>query len=81
MEFQLLRQEYWSGLPFPSLGHLLDPENEPVSPAWQVGSLQLSHQGKQGQSSVYFIYFLYKCSAQYLPLLIVQQVFLEWMNE
>ena len=27
------RQEYWNGLPFPSLGHLLDPGMEPMSPA------------------------------------------------
>ena len=27
------RQEYWSGLPFPSLGNLPDPGIEPVSPA------------------------------------------------
>ena len=27
------RQEYWSGLPFPSLGNLPDPGMEPVSPA------------------------------------------------
>ena len=40
-----LRQEYWSGLPFPSLGDLSDPGIEPMSPAWQVGSLPLSHQG------------------------------------
>ena len=35
-------QEYWSGLPFPSPGHLPDPEMEPsfpVSPASQVDSL------------------------------------------
>ena len=25
------RQEYWSGLPFPLPGHLLDPEIEPAS--------------------------------------------------
>jgi len=25
------RQEYWSGLPFPPLGDLPDPETEPVS--------------------------------------------------
>ena len=31
MEFP--RQEYWSGLPFPSLGDLLDPKIEPSSPA------------------------------------------------
>ena len=28
----LFRQEYWSGLPFPSLGDLPDPGREPVSP-------------------------------------------------
>ena len=27
------RQEYWSGLPFPSLKDLLNPRNEPASPA------------------------------------------------
>ena len=27
------RQEYWSGLPFSSLGDLPDPRIEPVSPA------------------------------------------------
>ena len=26
------QQEYWSGLPFPSLGDLSDPGSEPVSP-------------------------------------------------
>ena len=30
------RQEYWSGLPFPSPGDLPDPEIEPLSPALQV---------------------------------------------
>ena len=31
------RQEYWSGLPFPSSGDLSDPEIEPVSPALAGG--------------------------------------------
>ena len=31
MEFS--RQEYWSGLPFPTPGDLPNPEMEPVSPA------------------------------------------------
>ena len=31
-----LRQEYWSGLPFPSPRDLTDPGIEPVSPALQV---------------------------------------------
>ena len=29
----LSRQEYWSGLPFPTPGDLLDPGIEPASPA------------------------------------------------
>ena len=33
------RQEYVSGLPFPSPGDLPDPGIEPVSPAWQADSL------------------------------------------
>ena len=42
------RQEYWSGLPFPSLGDLPNPGIEPASlesPGLQVDSLLLSHQG------------------------------------
>jgi len=31
------RQEYWSGLPFPSSGDLPDPGIEPVSPALAGG--------------------------------------------
>ena len=37
MEF--FRQEYWSGLPFPSSGDLLDPGMEPTSPALAGGFL------------------------------------------
>ena len=33
------RQEYWSGLPFPSPGDLPDPVIEPMSPALQADSL------------------------------------------
>ena len=33
------RQEYWSGLPFPTPGDLHDPGIEPVSPALQADSL------------------------------------------
>ena len=42
------RQEYWSGLLYPSPGDLPKPGIEPVSPvapALQVDSLPLSHQG------------------------------------
>ena len=33
------RQEYWSGLPFPSPGDLPDPGIEPRSPALQADAL------------------------------------------
>ena len=33
------RQEYWSGLPFPSPGDLPDPGIEPMSPALQADAL------------------------------------------
>ena len=39
------RQEYRSGLPFPSPGDLPDPEIKLASPPWQVDSLPLSHLG------------------------------------
>ena len=33
------RQEYWSGVPFPSLGDLPDPGIEPGSPTLEVDAL------------------------------------------
>ena len=40
------RQEYWSGLPFPSPGHLPDPGIEPRSPALQADALTSEPPGK-----------------------------------
>ena len=56
------RQEYWSGLPFPSPGDLPDPGIEPVSPALQVDSLQPSRQGRP-----YVIMYLYKPTECRIP--------------
>ena len=39
------RQEYWSGLTFPSPGDLPDPGIKPLSPAAFQAGLPLSHQG------------------------------------
>ena len=44
MEFS--RQEYWTGLPFPSLGDLPHPGMEPGSPELQADSLPSERQGK-----------------------------------
>ena len=40
------RQEYWSGLPFPSPGDLPDPGIEPRSPAFQADALTSEPPGK-----------------------------------
>ena len=44
MEFS--RQEYWSGLPFPSPGDLSDPGIKPRSPAFQADALTSEPPGK-----------------------------------
>ena len=44
MEFS--RQEYWSGLPFPTPGDLPDPGIKPGSPALQADSLPSEPPGK-----------------------------------
>ena len=50
-----LRQEYWSGLPFPSPGDLPDPGVEHRFPALQVDSLPLSH-----WEAHQFVYYYFK---------------------
>ena len=40
------RQEYWSGLPFPSPGDLPDPGIKPKSPALKADPLPTELQGK-----------------------------------
>jgi len=42
------RQEYWSGLPFPSPGDLPDPGIKPRSPALQADTLTSEPRGKPG---------------------------------
>ena len=39
----IFKQEYWSGLPFPSPGDPPYPGIKPVSLAWQAHSLTLGH--------------------------------------
>jgi len=41
-----LRQEYWSGLPFPSPGDLPDPGIKPASPALAGGFFTTEPPGK-----------------------------------
>ena len=46
LSMKFSRQEYWSGLPFPSPGDLPDPGMEPGSPALQADSLPSEPPGK-----------------------------------
>ena len=46
LSMNFFRQEYWSGLPFPSLGDLPDPGIKPRSPALQADALPSELLGK-----------------------------------
>ena len=64
MEFS--RQEYWSGLPFPSPGDLPDPGMEPGSPELQAESLppepklafNLTNTNLNSHSPTYYLFYL-----------------------
>ena len=46
LSMELSREEYWSGLPFPSPGNLPDPEIKPRSHTMQADSLPSEPPGK-----------------------------------
>ena len=46
------RQEYWSGLPFPSPGDLPNPGIEPGSPALEADALTSEPPGKPRESKI-----------------------------
>ena len=54
------RQEYWSGLPCPPPGDLPDSGIEAGSPALQVNSLPLSHQGSPENKQEKLITFKFR---------------------
>ena len=55
------RQEYWSGLSFPSPGDLPDPGIEPGSPALRANALPSEPQGKPVQSPSHVQFFSTLC--------------------
>ena len=58
------RQEYWSGLPFPSPGDLPDPGIEPRSPALQADALTSEPPGKPHTHLGMLIKLSSNCPAQ-----------------
>ena len=45
LSMEFFRQEYWSRLPYPPPGDLLNPGIEPASPALQTDSLSVEPSG------------------------------------
>ena len=56
MEEEFSRQEFWSGLSFPSPGDLPTQGTEPGSPALQADSLPTELQGKAYMGRPIYIY-------------------------
>ena len=56
LSMEISRQEYWSGLPFPSPGDLPNPEIESGSPALQADSLLSEPPGKPPTYPASFLY-------------------------
>ena len=50
LSVEFSRQEYWSGLPFPSPGDLPDPGIKPRSPTLQADALPFEPPGKPTSS-------------------------------
>ena len=73
-----LRQEYWSGFPLPSLGHLPDPGIKPGSPALQADSLPLELPGKPIRR-IYFPLYCHVLSVL-TPLSEITEFSSTWVN-
>ena len=66
LSMELSRQEFWSGLPFCSLGDLPDPGIKPGFPALQTDSLPSEPPGKP-QKSIYALWaFIFSVSQSHL---------------
>ena len=55
------RQEYWSGLPFPSPGDLPNPGIEPGSPALEADALTSEPPGKHDLNQIPYNYTVVLC--------------------
>ena len=61
---EISRQEYWSGLPFPSPGDLPDPGIEPGSPELQADALTSEPPGKSVY--MYYMFFIHSFADEHL---------------
>ena len=58
LSLEFYRQEYWSGLPFPSTEDLPDPGIKPMSPALQADSLPSESPRKPIYKNTYLFFFI-----------------------
>ena len=72
---ELFRQEYWSGLSFPSPGDLPDPGIEPTSPALQADFLPTDPSGNRNRNRVHNKWTALETSQNLPPPLSVKTVF------
>ena len=62
LSIEFSRQEYWSGLPFPTLGHLPNPGIKSTSPAMAGGFFTTASPGKpQDKWSIIYKHFESLC--------------------
>ena len=61
------RQEYWSGLPFPSPGDLPNPGIEPRSPALQAYALTSEPPGKPSHHYLHYLHHSLTSGVQMTP--------------
>ena len=75
------RQEYWSGLPFPSPGNLPDPGIKPESPAFRAESLPSEPPGKPifCDARMFFFHFFSKFRQFLFRLLLSFYVFPQYL--
>ena len=69
LSMRFSRQQYWSGLPFPSPADLPNPGIEPGSPALQTDAIRLSHQGSPLRDQFSSLRYQFSSVAQSCPTL------------
>ena len=74
------RQEYWSGLPFPSPGDLPNPGIEPRSPALLVDALPSETQGKLGSTHTHMLIVYNYLKISYLKNKNKNKLLMLWEN-
>ena len=72
------RQEYWSGVTFPSPGDFPDWGIEPASPALQTGSLPTKLGSPQGRFAVRLIKHKFQTYFPYLHMLLRKTLAIVW---